>query len=146
MAIGHSIGCDIAHPSPGLTRQRSVVRPIKYVAADGQIVCCGRLRRHAVPIKIADEALRTSAAWPETDPRVKGNEGLAGMVVPDEAACEWIGPQRKTEPKFMRPAKPVMHSTFTAFTPYDRGGPITGTMKTTPIEATATRSAPEDEQ
>ena len=91
--------------------------------------------------------MREHLALPLSDPRIRDLEHGAVAYVPTEGACVWLGPAgREAAPIFMRPGGPVVHSSLTEFTPYDRG-PITGTMKTTPIEAmTGTRSAATPEE
>jgi hypothetical protein len=129
-----------------------VMRNIRYVASGREVVCCGRNRRHDLPARIAELALSSGAAVPLSDrKRITDLEGTSGMLVPTPQACEWIGPKgREPAPLSMRPGgPPPVHSSLSAFEPYDRGKPFTGTMprgpEPEPLPMTGTRSEEDGE-
>jgi hypothetical protein len=107
-----------------------VVRNIRYVASDGDVVCCGKNRRHDLPVRIGELALAAGAAVPLSDrKRVEAFEGTSGMYVPTPQACEWVGPKgREPAPLQMKPGPAPVHHSLTEFTPLDRGKPFIATM------------------
>jgi hypothetical protein len=128
---------------------------IMYVDGAGELVRCGMNRRHVLPTRIANLALDANVAitiTPANRTHIQSFEGLNGQLEPLPENCLLLGPPpgKKGAPKYMRPGGiPVMHSLSpTSFEPLDRGKPIVGTMKTTPVEPlkmTGTRTLPEDE-
>jgi hypothetical protein len=125
-----------------------VVRNIRYVASGGDVVCCGRNRRHDLPARIGELALAAGAAVPLSDrKRIAAFEGTSGMYVPSEEICEWIGePGRESAPKVMRGGPPVKHSSLTTFEvhpDYVNARPIVGSMPAQPL-AVGARKMPDD--
>jgi hypothetical protein len=130
-----------------------VTRNIKYVGADGSIVCCGQNRRADLPARIAELAFASNMAVPLTDKkRIQTFEGFSGMLEPLPENCSWVGPHGK-EPlaKFVKTTAPVVHSSLGQFTAVDRGPPYKAGFsrpsepEPEPEPLTGTRSA-EDEQ
>jgi hypothetical protein len=110
------------------------VRHLKYVAEDGSVKCCGRMRKHSLPLHLAETALASGAAWPETDPRVRNLNGTAGMLVPDPNNCELIGPPPPAKAAPKSTAAPVVVSSHFSPNP-DTPPPYTIRVPTSPIEA-----------
>jgi hypothetical protein len=92
------------------------MKNLKYIGVQGTVICCGKYRRHDLPQKLAELALRERLALPLSDPRIRDLEHGAVAYVPTEGACEWLGPAgREAARVFMRPGGPVMHSSLTEF-------------------------------
>jgi hypothetical protein len=145
----------VAAPEPVLklveappVKEIVALRNFRYIGVDGAVRVVGQLQRHDMPAGLADAAMRAGAACAVGDPRVAGGKiGSRGGLLPDETRCEWIGPA-KAEPApsaYYRPAIP--HSSLGNFEIVDRGPPLVGTMRTTPVEpeAAGARSMPEEE-
>lgn len=89
-----------------------VVKNIKYIDAQGMIVCHGLNRRADLSARIAELALAAGAATTLADKkRIQTFEGSSGMLEPLSENCMWIGPAGKeAAPKFIRPGgTPTMH-------------------------------------
>jgi hypothetical protein len=122
------------------------LRNVKYANAQGVVVVVGQLQRASMPAALADQGMRAGAVALVTDPRVKDQIGLHGMMLPSEDRCQWVGPALPDmpAPTTYRPAIP--HSTLGDFQVVDRGPPLTGRMPARLTEpASASRSqAPDD--
>lgn len=130
-----------------------VTRNIRYVAQGGDVICCGRNRRHDLPARIAELALTANAAVPLSDrKRIDAFDGTSGQLEPTPSSCEWIGPKgRESPPPQMRPGgPPPIHSSLTTFTEYDRGPSYLATFTKPaepmpePLAKTGTRSTDEE--
>ena len=110
-------------PKPPPTETLFFLRHAKYTDASGAVKCLGKMREHALPPPLAKKALSSGAAIPLTDPRVRTLKGNWGMIVPGPDQCEALDGTPSGN------AAPVIHS---AFEPLDRGGPVTGFMRTAP--------------
>jgi hypothetical protein len=133
-----------------------VTRNIRYVASGGDVICCGRNRRHDLPARIAELAISAGAAVPLTDrKRIEAFDGISGQLEPMPQSCEWIGPKgREPAPKLMRPGgPPPIHSSLAQFEThpdYVNAQPIVGTLPRGPQPepmplAVGARNLPEDE-
>jgi hypothetical protein len=131
------------------TQNIFVLQNLKYVAANGSIVVCGRNRRHDLPQRLATLAIDSHMALPLSErKKFEGLEGTSGAFEPLESSCQWIGPEgRASAPPTMRQGPPIAHSSLTTFEKYDRGPIVVGTMKTAPVEPVAMGACamPEDE-
>lgn len=127
-----------------------ITRNVKYVGAQGAIICCGQYRRHELPLDLAELALRSHMALPLSDPRVKKGqlqEGAFGMFEPTPQTCEWLGePAPEPAPKGIFVVTPIKHEAFGEFTPMNRGLVITGTMPAQPLVVGARMLLPPDEE
>jgi hypothetical protein len=127
-----------------------VTRNIRYVAQGGDVVCCGRNRRHDLPARIAELALAAKAAVPLTDrKRIDAYDGVSGQLEPTPSSCEWLGERgREIPPPQMRPGGgPPIHSSLVQFEvhpDYIDAKPIVGTMPAPPLVVGA-RNLPDDE-
>jgi hypothetical protein len=75
------------------------LRHVKYTSEQGMQLC-GKLRKHTLPLHLAEKALKSGAAISETDSRVRGLIGTFGMLVPPSDQCESLDdtPCGTTEP------------------------------------------------
>jgi hypothetical protein len=136
----------VVAPPPMLTVL--AMQHLKYIGEDGAIACCGKYRKHILPKKLAELAVSSHLALELSDKRVRDLEGTAGMYVPSEESCTWLGPVGKeAAPKFMRPGPaPTYHSSSpTAFTPMDRGPAFSVTIPRQEPVPMGARNAPEEE-
>jgi hypothetical protein len=116
---------------------------IRWVNAQGVVVVAGKLQR-CLPVKLADEALRAGMVAHVGDARIRHQIGSWGMIQPLAMNCEWVGPEAKPEPAPPAYQSAIPHSTFGKFQVIDRGPPHVGRMPVQQIEATGTRSVPEE--
>jgi hypothetical protein len=120
------------------------LRNIRWVNAQGVVVVAGKLQRCHLPVKLADEALRAGMVAHVGDARIRHQIGSWGMIQPLATNCEWVGHEAKPEPTPTAYQPAIPHSTFGNFQVVDRGPPLVGRMPVQQIEATGTRSAPEE--
>jgi hypothetical protein len=109
------------------------LRHAKYTDEKGMVRCLGKMRDHTLPPPLAQRALKSGAAIPLTDPRVRTLKGNWGMIVPGPDQCEALDGTPDSR------VAPVLHS---AFEVVDRGAPITGTLPVQRAPMVAARNLP----
>jgi hypothetical protein len=117
-----------------------LLQNLKFVAANGEIVVCGKNKRHDVPRPLAEKALAEHLALPLSDKRIRDLEYGANPLEPDEASCAWIGPPAKAKPPPKSTAAPVMSSHFE---PLDRGPAYKVAIPRVEPVAMGSRNAPD---
>jgi hypothetical protein len=140
-------------PAPVLTlvqpKTRTVfaLKHLVFTDADGRQHRFPKMNDATLPESIAAEAIRRGVACEGNDPRRKQYKGAFGLMTPALAHCvaldgTVIEPAPKATTTPITP--PIKH---TAFEVVDRGPPIVGTMRTTPVvePMASTRSAAPDE-
>ena len=110
----------VVAPKPPPTEILFFLRHAKYTDASGAVKCLGKMREHILPPHLAQKALKSGAAIPLTDPRVRTLKGNWGMIIPGPDQCEALDATPDSR------VAPVLHSSFEVV---DRGPPITGTMR-----------------
>jgi hypothetical protein len=91
-------------------QQVFMMRAARYRNADGRQVALGQYRVSALPLPVAERALKTGAAVSIADPRRRELQGMKGMVDPDLSRCEALDDSPLVEPKSH--VEPIQHSAF----------------------------------